>query len=189
MKANNSSGGQNARVVLGAGLAVAATAIAASILTHSDAGQSKSQPVQSGPEPTAAQAPVQTFPAVGATLVAPPPGTNASITSADAIASVRADGMRSDIQNSIKPIASLAIFDNSALSAYDRDATPPSNIFKDLLVWDVVFPDAPQELHAPVGVDTSGIEPLPCDLHVIVNARTGEVVEGFQVGCSVAKAP
>lgn len=70
--------------------------------------------------------------------------------------------MRPDVQASIKPVVTLARY-------------------RDILVWDVTFPDARVQVYGPIGRDSTHDDEIPpCDLHVIVNATTAEIIEGFQ---------
>ncbi|MCW2792901.1 MAG: hypothetical protein JWO76_1999 [Nocardioides sp.] len=120
---------------------------------------------------------VSLFPAVGVSLV-PAPSAKPAIDMATAIKAAVEDAIRPDVQSVTRPVATLALMSKN-LNAPVGDLV--SNEVKDLLVWDVAYPDAPQEIRGP-----SDAEPAmapPCDLHVLVNATTGNVLEGFQVGC------
>lgn len=130
------------------------------------------------PPPTGPQ--TEEFPVEGVVLAPVPNGTAATIRAALAVSAAAADGIRPDVQSSITPIATLKTFTNSVLG---QSAAPPFGPpkYKDILVWDVRFPSAPVQLHGPINRDTSHDADLPpCDLHVIVDATTAAVIEGFQ---------
>jgi len=134
-------------------------------------GHSDAHPAATGaePQPTASQ----TFPAVGVVLTT---GGNIAhaLSAADAIKAAADDGMRQDVQSTVAPVASLEMYTKSL-----GGAVPVS-----IPVWDVVYPNAPQQVYGPKDSDKP-ISAPPCDLHVIVNATTGAVIEGFQSGCSL----
>lgn len=97
---------------------------------------------------------------------------------------MEADGLRPDVQSAITPEVSLRSFTNSLLGR-TSPAADEEPLYVDTLVWDVVYPLAPQIVHGPVDLDRSKLDPPPCDLHVIVDAMTGAIIEGFQANCSL----
>jgi hypothetical protein len=119
---------------------------------------------------------------MGVTLEPPPFGASPVIDARAALAAVREDGMQPEIQQTIDPIVRLASFTNPILGQTGGPPFGPPK-YADVLVWDVVYPDAPVELHGPVG--SSNLKPDPCDLHVIVDATTAKIIEGFQASCHV----
>jgi hypothetical protein len=124
------------------------------------------------------------FSGVGAQIAAPPVGAVPAISSQDAINIVRADGIRSDVQAAIDPIVKLGSFTNTILGQSDAASLGPPK-YLNTLVWDVTFPNAPQRIYGGFGQTASAV-PDPCDLHVIVDAMTGDVIEGFQASCHLS---
>lgn len=132
----------------------------------------------------AASSSTETFPAVGASLTRAAAAATPGVSGAAAIAAVAKDGVRGDIQATIKPIATLDELTTSALGPTSAGKAGP--LGADRLVWDVNFPDAPQRVYGPIGGPE--IKPEPCDFHVLVDARTGDVLEAFQAGCAAPTA-
>lgn len=116
---------------------------------------------------------------VGLKVSTPPSNANPTVSAPAAIEIANQNGIRPDVQTTIKPVARLVI----ASTTFNQGADL-TDALSNSLVWDVDYPDAPQEIHSPVD-GPSKITGDPCDLHVLVNAITGVVIEGFQTGCSV----
>lgn len=110
---------------------------------------------------------------MGVSFSPAPDGVVPQFSSAQALKIVAEDGIRSDVQALITPVAKLRVY--AKTMGGERYA-------QNLLVWDVVFPAAMQQYHGPM--DRKPIQPVPCDLHVVVDANRGVVLEGFQVGCA-----
>lgn len=160
---------------IGAGTTIAAIAVGSVLLGGTEGSDDASRSPMPAVAPTADSV-AEVFDAVGVTVKEPPSDTKPAVTGAEAIAAVAADGLRPDIQESAAPVARLVTY---------RKHLGDTKLDVDVLVWDVVFADAPQADHGgPAGIERDET-PLPCDLHVIVDATTGQVIEGFQTGCTV----
>ena len=116
------------------------------------------------------------FAGVGVATTSAPSTASPAVSQREALAAVRADGMGNGLPD---PTMTLKSFTKSEpMLATGKRMTGA-------LVWDVVFVDAPLAVHTPSHYSGPSIEPVPCDLHVIVDAESAEVLEGFQAGCVV----
>lgn len=124
----------------------------------------------------------RTFPQVGVTLDPAPGDAQPKVSLEEAVAAAKADGIRPDAQEAVKPVGALSLLSKSMLGSEGNGTEG----VRDQLVWDINYQDAPPAIRGPV--DAPEMDVAPCDLHILVDANTGEVLEGFQVDCQVAKA-
>ena len=164
-------------------LVIAATVGTASLAS---AGNNSREPTRDVPGsarlavPLDAEAGTESFPVEGAVLTPVANGTPSRIDAAAATAAAATDGIRFDVQSTIKPVVTLKNFTNTLLGQSGEPPFGPPK-YLDVLVWDVKFPDAPVQVYGPIGRDASHDDEIsPCDLHVIVDATTAAVIEGFQ---------
>ena len=121
---------------------------------------------------------VQEFREVGVVLRPAPQSASPAVSKSQALEAIRADGLGNNLQ---APRATLKLL-TKALPSF-ATGEPIDNA----LAWDVVFPNAPSRVHQPNyrSGSQAQVEGAPCDLHVIVDAQTGVVLEGFQVDCRI----
>lgn len=171
-------GGLRTASVVGA---VAVIALGGMLLKiHQEADSPVSGTVAGTRSPTAAtESFLEDFPAVGVTLSAPSQDASPPVSPDAALRAVSKDGLGGSAEPSS---ITLAIADKKLPSA---DGSSNKLNMSRQLVWHVIFRDAPSEVRRPVGQASDSAAP-PCDLHVLVNADTGEVLEGFQVDCATS---
>lgn len=121
--------------------------------------------------------PTQVFEAVGNSLVQAPDSMEPAVGPEEAVRAALEDGLRLDVQEAISPRVTLAVLTKDAMGQTGGEPQ-----MSERLVWDLAFLDAPASIHGPMDADLPEVS--PCDLHILVDAVTGVVIEGYQLGCS-----
>jgi len=170
----------NARILI----PVTATAAAIAAVTLVGTSQSTAD-VPKALTMAAVPATPLSFPSLGTTLQSAPADATPSIGAGAAVEAARADGVRPDAQESIKPVVRLVSMETYIPDPQSESGAPAKTVAPpEVLAWDVTYPDAPQVLHGPMG--RPAMKAAPCDLHVMVDANTGHVIESFQADCRVS---
>jgi hypothetical protein len=127
---------------------------------------------------------------VGARLEPPQAGRRAQIGASEALVRFRSSGMLPGIERQARGRTRIALvnFSDDVLGQWDANG-PVRLEVQNVLAWVIVFPDVPVSVGGPVprpGQPAAPVRAFRADMHVVVDAATGKVIEAFQTGAPPA---